>query len=111
MSIPEPKRHTIGPHRQEGLYVGLDLPSIIRYLDPTTGDLFQARFTNCKFLEHVFPTLPSSSTQPPLNFCALETLTINRDPPTSLPNTEVSKLVHLKSLAENTPDGFSSEPA
>lgn len=35
---------------------------------------------------------------------------MNLDPPTTLPNTEVNKLLNFKSLAENTPDGFSTEP-
>ena len=35
---------------------------------------------------------------------------MNPDPPTSLPNTEVLKLLNLRNLAENTPDGFSTQP-
>jgi hypothetical protein len=45
-----------------------------------------------------------------LNFGAPETLTMNPDPPTSLPNIEVNKLLNLKNLAENTPKGFSTQP-
>lgn len=110
--VPDPKRHTIGAHRQEGIYVGFDSPSIIRYLDPSTAALYKARFANCKFLEHKFPTLTLTSppTASPLIFGAPETLTMNPDPPTSLANTEVTKLLNLKALAENTPDGFSTEP-
>ena len=37
--IPDPRRHTIGTHRQLGVYVGFDSPSVIRYLDPSTGNL------------------------------------------------------------------------
>ena len=110
--VTEPKRYTIGPHRQEGIYVGFDSKSIIRYLGPTTGALFRARFANCRFLEFVFPTLravPKPKYQD-LNFIAPKILTMNPDPPTALSNTEVIKLLNLKSLAENTPDGFSSEP-
>jgi hypothetical protein len=109
--VPEPKRHTIGPHRQEGIYIGFDSTSIIRYLDPQTGNLLRARFVNCRFVETIYPTLKQKPAPPPepLNFQAPETLTMNHDPPTSLTNTEVLKLLNLKSLAENTPDGFSSE--
>jgi hypothetical protein len=34
---------------------------------------------------------------------------MNPDPPTSLPNNEVTKLLNLNFLAKNTPYGFSSE--
>ena len=40
-----------------GIYVGYDLPSIVRYLEPLTGDLFIARFTDCHFDETIFPSL------------------------------------------------------
>src|SRR6202048_3504192 len=107
--LPDPKRTKLGPQRHEGIYVGYASPSIIRYLEPATGNLLKARFANCKFLEHVFPSLPSNKPIPSLNFGAPETLTMNPDPPTSLTNTETSKLLSLKALAENTPDGFSTE--
>ena len=35
--VTEPKRHTIGAHRQEGIYIGFDSASIIKYLDPQSG--------------------------------------------------------------------------
>jgi hypothetical protein len=104
------RRHTIGAHRQLGVYVGFDSPSIIRYLDPSTGNLYKARFFNCRFIETKFPTLTLPSNPTPLNFGAPETLTLNPDPPTSLPNTEVIKLLNLRNLAENTPNGFSTQP-
>ena len=34
---------------------------------------------------------------------------MNHDPPTSLANTESSKLLKLKALADNTPDDLSTE--
>ena len=46
---------------------------------------------------------------PPLNFGAPETLTSNPDPPTSLADTETAKFIKLKALADQTPDGFSTE--
>ena len=78
--------------------------------DPLTRILYKAQFANCKFLETTFRALPTTSIQPPLNFGARDTLTMNPDPPTLLPNTKVTKLLNMKSLAENTPDGFSTEP-
>jgi hypothetical protein len=81
--VSEPKRNTIGPHRQEGIYIGFDSASIIRYLDPISGALLRARFANCRFIETVFPTLQKFPKQPyeNLNFLAPETLTMNPDPP------------------------------
>ena len=38
---------TIGGHRLEGIYVGFDSPSIIRYLVSSTGIMHKARFQNC----------------------------------------------------------------
>jgi hypothetical protein len=35
---------------------------------------------------------------------------MNPNPQISLPNIELTKLLHMKSLAENILDGFSSEP-
>jgi len=40
-----------------GIYVGYDSPSIIKYLEPSIGDLFTARFADSHFDELVFPTL------------------------------------------------------
>ena len=105
----DPHRHTIGAHRQEGVYVGFDSPSIIRYLDPTTY-LYKARFANCRFIETTFLKLSIPLNPQTLTFGAPESLSLNPDPPTPLSNTEVTKLLTLKSLAETTPDGFSTQP-
>ena len=37
--------------------MGYSSSSIIKYLEPLTGDLFIARFTDCIFNEDHFPTL------------------------------------------------------
>ena len=55
--ISPPLRTKMGPQRRMGIYVGYDSPSIIRYLEPLTGDLFTARFADCHFYETVFPSL------------------------------------------------------
>ena len=44
--IPPPKRTMMGPQRRLGIYVGYDSPSIIKYLEPSTCDLFTARFAD-----------------------------------------------------------------
>ena len=53
-----PPLHTkMGPQRRMGIYVGYDSPSIIRYLEPLTGDLFTACFEDCHLYETIFPSL------------------------------------------------------
>ena len=104
----EPKTITISHHRVEGIYVGFDSPSVIRYLTPETGVLHKARFQNCKFDETVFPSVTVSKPNTPLEFWAPETLTMNPDPRTALTDSEVKKILDLKSLAEKLPDGFTN---
>ena len=81
-------------------------------MDPKTKAILKARLANCKFIEHIFPTPPVDRTiEPtPLNFQAPETLTLNPDPRTALADTEVTKLINLKDLADQIPDGFYSGP-
>ena len=108
--VSEPARRTIRPHRKEGIYVGFHSPSIIRYLVPNTRIFLKAQFQNCRFIENVFPKVTTPESDQPLTFRAPETLTMNPKFPTSLPETEVTKMLHLKSLAEQIPDGFASGP-
>ena len=49
--IPPPKRSAMGPLRKSGIYIGYETISIIRYLDPMTGDCHTARFADCIFYE------------------------------------------------------------
>jgi hypothetical protein len=55
--ISPPQRTTMGPHRKLRIYVGYQSPSIIKYLEPLTGDLFTARYSDCIFSEDHFPAL------------------------------------------------------
>ena len=41
---PKSQRKTISTHHEEGVYIGFDSPSIIRYLIPSTRTLLCARF-------------------------------------------------------------------
>ncbi|GJS92894.1 retrovirus-related pol polyprotein from transposon TNT 1-94 [Tanacetum coccineum] len=47
----------MGPQRRLGIYVGYETISIIRYLEPSTGDVFTTRFADCHFNEAIFPSL------------------------------------------------------
>jgi hypothetical protein len=40
-----------------GIYVGYHSPSIIKYLEPMTENLFTAQYANCIFHEDHFPPL------------------------------------------------------
>jgi hypothetical protein len=55
--ISPPQRTTMGPHRKIGIYVGYHSPSIIKYLEPMTENLFTAGYADCIFNEDHFPTL------------------------------------------------------
>jgi hypothetical protein len=39
------------------IYVGFDSPSIIRFLEPLTNDVFKACFEHYHFDENIFPSL------------------------------------------------------
>jgi hypothetical protein len=47
----------MGPHRNLRIYVGFQSPSILKYLEPLTSDLFTTRCVDCIFNEDHFPTL------------------------------------------------------
>ena len=55
--IVPPQRTKMGPQRRLEIYVGFKTPSIIRYLEPLTGDVFTAHFADCQFNEIIFPPL------------------------------------------------------
>jgi hypothetical protein len=55
--ISHPQRTKIGPQRRLRIYIGFHSPSIIKYLEPLTGDVFTAHFTDCQFDETIFPIL------------------------------------------------------
>ena len=52
-----PQRSELGPQRRLDIYVGFNSPSIIRYLEPVTCDVFTNGFANCHFDQNVFPPL------------------------------------------------------
>ena len=91
-----------------GIYVGLDSLSIIRYLEPLTGDLFTAWFADCHFDETNFPSLGerkiSSEEKHELSW-KVPSL-IHLDPYTSQCENEVRKIIHLQAIANQLPDAF-----
>ena len=55
--IAPPQRTKMGPQRRLCIYVGYESPTIIRYLEPLTGDIFTARFADCHFDDTVVLSL------------------------------------------------------
>lgn len=109
-----PKRSKLGPQRQKGIYVGFDSPSVIRYLDPTTGDLYRARFQDSHFEENNFPTLGTDPTRSQQENPKLKWQTEQlmwTDPRTKQSDEEVQRILHLTQLVENIPDAFSNPTA
>ena len=53
----------MGPQRRLGIYVRYESPSIIKYLEPSIGDLFMACFSDCHFSETLFLTLGGGTMQ------------------------------------------------
>ena len=53
----------MGLRMRLGIYVGYEFSSIIKYLEPLTGDLFTARFVDCHFDESIFLTLRGENKQ------------------------------------------------
>jgi hypothetical protein len=45
------------PHRKMSIYVEYHSPSIIKYLEPMTGDLFITRYADCILNKDHFPAL------------------------------------------------------
>ena len=97
--IAPPQRTKMGPQRRMGIYVGYESPSIIKYLEPSTGDLFTARFDDCHFDESIFPTLGGNEKQLEKEI-TWKTLSLSHlDPRTQ-------KIIHLQNIAHQLPDAF-----
>ncbi|XP_073153898.1 uncharacterized protein [Henckelia pumila] len=106
--LPPTQRTKMGPQRRVGIYVGFDSPSIIRYLEPLTGDLFTARFADCHFDESEFPTLgvvklyPEEQRKVSWNEKTLS----HYDPRNNQSEQEVERIIHLQRIANQLPDAF-----
>jgi hypothetical protein len=51
------QRKKMGPQRRLEIYIGFHSPSIIKYLESLTRDVFTARFADCQFDEIIFSIL------------------------------------------------------
>ena len=61
--IAPPKRTKMGPQRRLGIHIGYESPSIIKYLEPSMGDMLTTRFADCHFDESNFPTTGGENKQ------------------------------------------------
>ncbi|GKC45257.1 retrovirus-related pol polyprotein from transposon TNT 1-94, partial [Tanacetum coccineum] len=104
--IAPPQRTKIGPQRRLGIYVGYETSSIIRYIEPLTGDLFTARFADCHFDEAVFPELGGVKENQEKDVIWCEPSLVYLDPRTKQCETEVQKIMHLQEIANQLPDAF-----
>ncbi|KAG7556749.1 Reverse transcriptase RNA-dependent DNA polymerase [Arabidopsis suecica] len=104
--IAPPHRTKMGPQRRMGIYVGFDSPTIIKYLEPTTGDLFKARYADCHFNESEFPTLGGETNKLVEEISWNQTSLNWQDPRTLACKSEVHKIINLQKLANELPDSF-----
>ena len=97
--IAPPQRTKMGPQWRLRIYVGFEIPSIIRYLEPLTGDVFTARFADCQFNEVVFPTLGEKEKEEKRDISWNETSLLHLDPYIKQCELEVQKIMHLQAIA------------
>jgi len=93
--------------RKLGIFVGYVSPSIIRYLEPQTGDLFTARFADCHSDEDEFPDLGEGIHEMHMHknieWCAPSLKYLDPPPSTKQRELEVQKIVHLKNMVNQLP--------
>ena len=98
----------MGPHRNLGIYVGYQSPSIIKYLEPLTVDLFMARYADCIFNEDHLPALGGDykyhSECQEINWDAQVISSL--DPCTLEIEQQVQKIINLQHIANNLPEAF-----
>ncbi|MFS7999224.1 putative RNA-directed DNA polymerase [Helianthus anomalus] len=104
--IAPPQRTKMGPQRRLGIYVGYETASIIRYLEPLTGDVFKARFDDCRFNEAMFPALGGENKKRENDVSWCVPSLSHLDPRTKQCETEVQKIIHLQNIANQLPDAF-----
>ena len=101
----------MGPQRRLGIYVGFNSPSIIRFLEPTTSDLFTARFADCHFNETMFPSIGTpkiemAAKQKPVKVFSWNEKNLSQfDPRTPECENEVHR-IHLQAITNRLPDAF-----
>ena len=108
VSIAPSQRTKMGPQRRLGIYVGFDSPSIIRYLEPLTGNVFRARFEKFHFNEIVFPPLRGEKSIPEerREITWNASILSHFDHRTNQCELEVQRIIHLQNLTNQLSDAF-----
>ncbi|XP_011101203.1 uncharacterized protein LOC105179290 [Sesamum indicum] len=97
----------MGPKWRLGIYVGFESPSIIKYLEPMTGDQFTARYLDCQFNETVSPALGGVDKEIKKKDIAWNATSISfMDPRTNDSELEVQRIIHLQSVANRLPEAL-----
>ncbi|GJT35758.1 hypothetical protein Tco_0926177 [Tanacetum coccineum] len=95
-----------GPQRRLGIYVGYEISSIIRYVEPLMGDVFTALFADCHFNEAIFPPLGREKKTHEKDVSWSKPSLLYLDPRTKQSETKVQKIMHLQEIANQLPDAF-----
>ncbi|XWS73451.1 hypothetical protein CRYUN_Cryun02cG0130100 [Craigia yunnanensis] len=102
----------MGLQRRLSIYVGYNSPSIIRFLEPLTGDLFTAKFANCHFDETQFSLLETPKASKEEKQKKIDILSWRENDLTHLdlctPECEkkIQRIIHLQEIANRLPDAF-----
>ncbi|KAL0399824.1 UNVERIFIED_CONTAM: Retrovirus-related Pol polyprotein from transposon TNT 1-94 [Sesamum radiatum] len=87
----------MGPQRRLEIYVGFESPSIIKYLEPMTGDQFTARYLDCQFDETIFPGLGGEDKEIKRKDIAWNATSMSfMDSRTNDSELEVKQIIHLQ---------------
>ncbi|PHU02119.1 hypothetical protein BC332_27370 [Capsicum chinense] len=106
MPIAPPNRTKMGPQRRFEIYVGFESPSIIRYLEPLTGDVFTARFADCRFDEILFSKLGGEDSDIKREILWKNPSLSHLDPCAPICEQKVQKIIHLQKIINQMPDAF-----
>nr|GEZ15803.1 hypothetical protein [Tanacetum cinerariifolium] len=98
----------MGPQTRLQIYVGYEMISIIRYLEPLTGDVFSTRLAYCHFNEAIFLPLRGEKKNHEKDVSWSEPSLLYRDPYTKQSETKVRKKTHMKEIENRLPDAFTN---
>ncbi len=93
--VAAPQHTKVGYQKRLGIYVGYESPSIIRYLEPLTGDLFKACLVDCQFDETIFPKLGGEKKELKREIEWKTPSLHHLDPPVVICEQKVQKIIHL----------------
>jgi hypothetical protein len=98
----------MGPHRKMRIHVGYLSLSIIKHLEPLTGDLLTVRYADCIFSEEHFLSLGGEfkyhTECSDINWDAIDTQ--EEDPYTKESELQVQRIINLQNAVNNLPDSF-----